>query len=311
MHLPPPIELPDNLTAEEYTRLSKLYSLMGNPELAMQAVQRAKEAAGELAEDSEERQKQEEYEKGMNAGAGLMGSLMALASAETDEERDQIMASVEEHLKELHLPPEEITKVMEGMHSALEQMKKGMEAPPSDVPENLTADEYLQLGKKYKAAGWTEQARDALTEAMTLDPDGPTGTRALAFLRSKIPRNPVPHFAVQGNIQGYNLMMADGQLEAARLQFESLTEKYPYFEWPFGNLGSLLITTGEFKKARQILQSALEINPHYVNAWMHLARLSAVEGDFNQAIDCLERVAAIDPEEDVSGLRQCIEDLKA
>ena len=32
------------------------------------------------------------------------------------------------------------------------------EPPPRDVPQDLTAAEYFELGLKYKEVGWTEQA---------------------------------------------------------------------------------------------------------------------------------------------------------
>jgi tetratricopeptide (TPR) repeat protein len=127
-----------------------------------------------------------------------------------------------------------------------------------------------------------------------LEPDGPSGKSALTFLRTKVPRHPVPMMAVDGNIQGFN-QMAAGEHEAARETFERLIGDYPTFEWPYGNLGSLLLYLGEPERARKVLEKALEINPFYLNAMLHLARVHAVMENHDEALKLLDSAASIDP----------------
>src|SRR5260370_23231543 len=77
--------------------------------------------------------------------------------------------------------------------------------PVYQVPHGLSAAQYFELGKQYKAAGWPEQARDALTRSINADPQG-IGKKAQIYLRAYIPRDPVSNAAVQQNIAGYNQM---------------------------------------------------------------------------------------------------------
>jgi len=183
------------------------------------------------------------------------------------------------------------------------------EPPPRELPENLTAEEYWQLAVRYKQVGWTEQARDALTTAIEIDGDGAVGTKARCFLRSKIPRYPVPLMAEQLNIQGYNQMFVN-ENESQRM-FERLVKEYPDFEWPYGNLGSLLIKKGLLAKAQDLLIKAVQINPFYINGWLHLSRVYAIQGDLRAAEDCLHRVTTIDESDpNWKGIRDLVEQLK-
>jgi len=169
-----------------------------------------------------------------------------------------------------------------------------MDLPPRDVPEGLSSKEYLQLGIKYKSMGWIEQARDALTFAVEDDSDRDVSLAARRFLRTKIPRHPVPLFAEQKNIEGFNAM-ATGDVEQARETFEELIREFPDFEWPYGNLAVLCLHVHDIARAKELLDKALEINPHYVNGWLHLATARGLEKDLPGARECVDRALESDP----------------
>ncbi|HMY05030.1 MAG TPA: tetratricopeptide repeat protein, partial [Candidatus Obscuribacter sp.] len=178
-----------------------------------------------------------------------------------------------------------------------------------EVPEDLGAREYWELALRYKQVGWTEQARDALIMAIEIDGDGVVGRKAQCFLRSKIPKFPVPLMAEQMNIQGYNQMFTNEK--EAKKTFKELVNQYPDFEWPYGNLGSLLIKEGDLGAAEEVLKQAVVINPYYINAWLHLSRVYAIESRYSEADECLERVLAIDPADpNWPGIRELVDQLK-
>lgn len=169
-----------------------------------------------------------------------------------------------------------------------------MELPPRDVPEGLTASEYYKLGVQYKSMGWTEQARDALTMAAEDGSDPDVTESARRFLRTKIPRFPVPLLAEQKNIEGFN-QMATGDALGARTTFEELIREFPDFEWPYGNLSVLYLQEGQTERAKDLLDKALAINPHYVNGWLHMATARGLELDFDGAKDCVRKALDSDP----------------
>ncbi len=169
-----------------------------------------------------------------------------------------------------------------------------MELPPREVPEGLSAAEYYDLGIKYKSMGWTEQARDALVFAQELEPESEIAITAGRFLKTKLPRFPVPLLAEQRNIEGFN-QMALGDCEGAKETFKALIREFPDFEWPYGNLSVLYLQENLTKEARDLLSRALEINPDYVNGWLHLAAAKGMDLDFNGAKECVRRALEADP----------------
>jgi tetratricopeptide (TPR) repeat protein len=168
--------------------------------------------------------------------------------------------------------------------------------PTRDLPEGLTASAYYDLAQRYKSMGWTEQARDACLQVREIDPDSEVADLAMRFLRTRIPRLPVPHAAVQKNIEGYN-ELARGDLEAAERTFKALTKDYSDFEWPYGNLGLLYIRKGEIDRAKEVLWKALDLNGNYVNAWVHLARARAICLELSDARTCIDKAMALDPDD--------------
>lgn len=173
----------------------------------------------------------------------------------------------------------------------------GVSSSPGQVhklPEGLTASVYLKLGRKYKASGWTEEAREALKKAIELD-QGEIGMQAKTYLDAYIPRHTVGKEAERQNILGYN-KMAQGDTEGAIKIFKECIEQYPKFEWPYGNLGSIYTEQGKISEAKEVLNKALEINPNYVNGWLHLAEARLKEKDIEGAREALNKAAAIDPD---------------
>ncbi len=163
-----------------------------------------------------------------------------------------------------------------------------MSIPAREVPEGLTADEYLKLGQEYIKIGWTEQARDALQMSVDFAGAGENGTRisesAIRLLRSKLPKFPVPLYAEQKNIEGWNLLSA-GNTSEAKENFENLIDEYPDFE------------SGETQKAIDLLNSALNVNKFYVQGWLHMATARGLELNFDAARKCVDEALAIDPNE--------------
>jgi tetratricopeptide (TPR) repeat protein len=181
--------------------------------------------------------------------------------------------------------------------------------PPEKVPDGKTASEYYDLGVAYKAAGWTEQSRDALNRAITLDHGHDVGIKAKRFLETKLPHDPASAEAVQMNIKGFNTQALDKQ-EAEKIWLECIN-KYPRFEWPYSNLGSLYVEEGKYKEGEDFLKKALEINPSYVNAWLHLAQCKSKQKDFQGARSCIRKALELDPDDEAAKLMNMTVDLSA
>lgn len=176
-------------------------------------------------------------------------------------------------------------------------LRQNMKLPPSAVPDDLSADEYFELGMDYKSAGWCELARRALLKAIDCDPTGRVAAKAARFLRTKIPVNPVPEAAEAKNIQAFNQMVSGSSI-AARKTFEELIADYPKYEWPFSNLAAMCIDQGDLERAQSLLAHALEINPYYVNALIHMARAHAANFDMGEAMRFVELALECDPEDE-------------
>lgn len=320
----PPDEVPDNLSIEEYQRLGKLYGLMGRTQQMLDAMNRMRDLSAAVAAAAETAGRDaphEEEARGVAIGKRLAEQFFkALSSGAAGKTADGVegnpedfFGNIEEKLSGLDLSEEELAQVTQ-ISSALQNIFKNIqepETPPRDVPEDLSAQQYYDLGVRYKSVGWTEQARDSLQLAIDMDQDGPAGRAAAVFLSTKIPRHPVPLVAEQLNVEGFNRMHS-GDLQAAKELFQSLIQEYPDFEWPYGNLGSLLVQQGDLDGACEILRKAVEINPSYVNGWLHLARASTLYGEFDLAREYLVRASNADPNDStIESLRLLVDEVES
>lgn len=288
----PPDEIPEGLTARQYEKLGLQYLLMGLSGLASEAMSRS----WALYENSDKERPAFMPDEEMKFGANMISALVELVHRlETlDSEAnnaDEAFADFKSELEGMGAEPHETREFIDKIK---ESLSDSAAPPPREVPSGLSADEYLELGISYKQLGWTEQSRDALLIAGQAA--GETGTKARRFLRTKLPRQPVPLFAEQRNIEGYNFMVA-GNLNEAMEVFQSLNRDYPEFEWPWGNLASVYVQRGDLERAAECVDRALSISPDYVNAWLHRARIEALNENYRASNECLDRAAELDPED--------------
>lgn len=157
-----------------------------------------------------------------------------------------------------------------------------------------SASEFYENGIQYKAYGWTERARQSLTTAAKLDPDGPIGRKASIYLKSHIPAYPVVQEAEQQNIRAHYLSYRNG--EQSKAIWNDLIERYPNFEWPYANLGQELVREGRATEAIPLLEKALTINPQYTNALHHMFVAQSLSNNRTAAIEYLRRCAQSDPD---------------
>ncbi|MBS1955714.1 MAG: tetratricopeptide repeat protein [Cyanobacteria bacterium SZAS-4] len=319
----PAKDVPPGLTADEYLKLSIQYLLMNWKKQMVIAAKKAMEGGNPMKKHKVEGLSDEEYKK-LGMMLGIVETTMEIGDQANEVVRgafdamQQAANFADQALNEF----EPITEVKNEVQNALkwwteqatEAINKAVEEillpvlglPTRDVPEGMSADEYLRIANQYKSMGWTEQARDALLMANEIDPQD-VGPKALRYLKTKIPRHPVPHHAVKKNIWGHSLFLR-GELDEAKKTFEELIQNYPDFEWPYGNLGAVYIQQGKISNAKDVLSKAIDINGDYLNAWLHLARARAAVLEVREAQSCIDKAMRLDPDDQaVQSLKTLIE----
>jgi tetratricopeptide (TPR) repeat protein len=320
----PTRDVPEGLTADEYFRLSIQYLLLGWKKQMVTAARRAAELRADLRGKLPYDLKTEDYEK-IGIALGIVEGAMEIAYSAQDAWREtwkifsDAVTAADLALDEV----EPIAEIKRDVQSAFnvfaqemgkffnktfeESVLPAFGVPGRDLPDNLSAQEYFNLGKQYKNLGWCEQSRDALVKAIEVAEEPELADAARRYLLSRIPKMPVPHHAVQKNIEGFN-QLSRGEVLAARKTFEELTRNYPDFEWPRGNLGSVYSKLGELERAEDILFDVLDYNPNYLNAWLHLARLKAAKLEVFEANRYLDKALKLDPEdESARALKQVVD----
>lgn len=309
----PAKEVPHGLSADEYIKLSIQYFLMYWPKQAITSARKAAESGkgfkrgplrdinpGDMRKFSSilelfegTFQFQEQAGETMRVAFDALRTAAELADEKLDEYEP--LAEIKRELKNaFDFFGENAAKLIKTTMDELILPALGL--PTRDLPEDLGASEYYELAQKYKSMGWTEQARDACLKVREIDPASDVAELAMRLLRTRIPRHPIPHAAVQKNIEGHNQLLS-GDLIAAERTFRSLIAQYSDFEWPYGNLGLLYIRQGALDDAKNILEKALDLNENYVNAWVHLARAHAVCLELSTARTCVNKALALDPED--------------
>ncbi len=186
--------------------------------------------------------------------------------------------------------------------------------PPETIAEDLTAEEYYDLGLKYRTAGWIERCRDALKRAIKAKDAGTIAEKASIYLKSRLPVASIPPEAEKRNIEGYNEYISNPT--KAKEIFAQLIKDYPDFEWPYSNLANYYLRNGDTKSAIPLLEKAIQLNPFYQSALMLMAEAYAIEMNYseanryiNRAINCDPCVPSESSEERIKGLKHSIEQL--
>ncbi len=319
----PAREVPSGLTADEYLKLSIQYLLMNWKKQMVIAAKKAMEGGNPMKTRQVEGLSDEEYKK-LGMMLGIVETTMEIGDQANEvvrsafEAMHQAASFADQALDEFEPIIEVKNELQNTLKSwteqAAEAINKAVEEillpalglPTRDVPQGMSAEEYFRIANQYKTMGWTEQARDALLLANEIDPND-VGPKALRYLRTKIPRHPVPHHAVKKNIWGHSLFLR-GELDSAKATFEELIKNYPDFEWPYGNLGAVYIQQGKISNAKDVLSKALDINGDYLNAWLHLARARAAVLEVREAQSCIDKAVRLDPDDQaVQSLKTLIE----
>ncbi len=192
------------------------------------------------------------------------------------------------------------TMLIAGTAIFLQLQKSLMPSQPPLNVNSLTASQiqaqYLyEQGLDCKAKGWTEKARESLTQAIALD-KGTIGFRALSYLRAKLPAHVQSTDAEQLNILGYNLGYSRRESEAEKV-WKQCIAKYPNFEWPYSNLASQYMQQGHLQKALPLLERAIEINPYYTNALRNMSDVQSRLAHRDLAIKYMKQAAESAPED--------------
>ncbi len=173
------------------------------------------------------------------------------------------------------------------LRSAKADTARSAESGSSLSANSRAALEQFKSGVKYQQSGRIELSRQALENAIELDPLGKVGNSARVVIRTKLPRYSVSAEAEQRNIVGFN-QMNHGDISAAQKTFSSLINEFPQFEYPYGNLVYLYIQEKKLGEAKTLLRRVLQINPNYLNGWKYLAEVQRIEKDnvgYKQSID--------------------------
>jgi len=166
--------------------------------------------------------------------------------------------------------------------------------PPETVPDNLTGEEYYQLGTWYLDLGQIEQGRISLQRATEQNVDLEAAKRAKIMLACRMPATEIPKEAVE-RCDKVRMTGFSNPAEAART-YEEMISQYPKFERPYKRLAELRLTEGNVAKCVELLESVLKINPNYAPAMDVMAHALAANMDYDNAFRFLQQAIDLIPE---------------
>ncbi len=183
--------------------------------------------------------------------------------------------------------------------------------PPDLVPDDLTADEYLELGIWYQESKKFAQARESLQRTIREASESNAAQRARRLLAESIPtKESDPDVIERFNDINMVALTSPGR---AKKQYESLIEEHPDFEWPYRAIAEgLCRRVGDVEQAKALLEKALTINPNYVGALVTMIETQLADMQYAEArkyLDRLTEIAADNP--DARNLRRTLEILVA
>ncbi|MCA9806128.1 MAG: hypothetical protein KC777_29375 [Cyanobacteria bacterium HKST-UBA02] len=183
--------------------------------------------------------------------------------------------------------------------------------PPDAIPDDLTAAEYFQLGNWFWEERDLDKARDALSRAVILDPEGESGRAARDMLSTRIPAHPVDQEAFN-TYRDVELHLGFTNRVKAVAKLEKLIADHPDFEWPYRSLADLMIRKGDIPKARDLLEKSLAINPVYAAALVSMARIHIADTEYDAALEMIDKAMNLTAfDESLPDMRRAVEMLAA
>ena len=166
--------------------------------------------------------------------------------------------------------------------------------PPDIVPNDLTGEEYYQLGSWYLDTGQMGQAREALNRAAAQHTNAEAKRKSQLLLACRIPATEVPKEAIELCDQ-MRMSRLSSPTEAVRV-YEQLIAEHPKFERPYKRLAEVRLQEGDVSECIKLLQSVLNINPSYAPAMDVMAQALAASMDYSGSSKFLEQAINSTPD---------------
>ncbi len=187
-------------------------------------------------------------------------------------------------------------KLERGKHRISTSFKRG-EPLPASVPDNLSAQQYLQLASQLREVCRFEDGRLALAKAQKADANGPIADRAAKMLLARFPRVEPSKQAVLLYSSAY--WLHQDKSEAAEKVLQRCIASWPEFELPYRQLASVYRSSGRLAEAKAILEKLLKINPNYARGWSDLSQVKLQLGERAGAMADARHAVELDPDDDV------------
>jgi tetratricopeptide (TPR) repeat protein len=187
-------------------------------------------------------------------------------------------------------------KVERGKHHFGTSFKRG-EPLPTDVPDGLSAQQYLQLASQLREVCRFEDGRLALVKAQKADANGPIAERAAKMLSARFPKVEPSKQAITLYSSAY--WLHQDKSDAAEKVLQRCIASWPEFELPYRQLASVYRSLGRLAEAKATLVQLLKINPNYARGWCDLSQIKSDLKDFDGAMIDAKHAVELDPDDAV------------
>jgi len=92
-----------------------------------------------------------------------------------------------------------------------------------------------------------------------------------------------------------NVLLDNGQVEAARDAYREAMTLWPDYSAALSNLSNVLNKMGQTSEAESLAGRAVKLNPQFAQAWNNLGNALSSQNRFKAAAACFERALAINP----------------
>lgn len=301
----PPKDVPAGLSASDYQKLAIRYQMLKWPK-QMAASQRYTMAmAGDVVPEETRRKVGAlmaaleitfTVNEAVNTVRDTIDEVTRLAGEKAGKviDKNQTLAKAKRNVTNAFSLVHDIAN--SALHKVVEDVVLPRIGLPIDfIPEGLSAAEYLKMGARYEQIGFAEQARKALLQAVKVSPDSPQAKRAKIRLTTRIPKERVSDDATRRYVDSLKLYLTQ-EIADAKTKLELLIREYPDFEWPYIQLGHILLQAGEVERAQDLAAKVTRQNQSMIKAWLMLATIDVIFWKMNDLEKHLKKIRTLDAE---------------